>query len=204
MERRGFLVGMLTVTAMAMTNGRANAAELLAGEEKTIAGLVSRQGGLRADASDDMYLIFEAFENIPDFVIRQGEKVANEWIRNYINSRYSPSLDIASSSDGVAFKPAGVNWPGCIGAVGLALLNHAIPILKITKLKAFFKGIGGVKTFIDAYSRSYQKLHRYGFRGADLAKRAAMAAAHQAGPEVKDALLSIFGLSVVVGACTAW
>lgn len=176
----------------------AQASQITTSRMTTFSDLVSQQGGLRATSSDEAYLVFEAIEKIPDNVIRLGESAANKWIRDYVSNNYTPNQQFSRLN-----QPQ-VNWAGCIGAVGLALMENLIPIFKITKLKAFFKSIGGVKTFINAYSHAYQRLRSYGLRGADLAKRAAVSAAHQAGPEVKEALLSIFGIATLVGACTDW
>ncbi|WP_228066317.1 hypothetical protein [Rothia nasimurium] len=204
MERRSFLVGAVSIIGLLAVGDDSYADEKLRAEEMTIAELVSSKGGISADASDETFLALEAIERIPYSVINKGEQAVGEWIKNYVNIRYTPASQGSFISGRGDYSPAGINWPACIGAAGLALVNNAIPITKITKLKAFFKGIGGVKVFIDAYSRSYQQLRRYGYRGADLAKRAAVAAAHHAGPDVKDALLSFFGIAAVLGACTEW
>ena len=150
---------------------------------------------IEAKNTDTTYLALKAIEEIPNSVIAQGEPVANKWIQDYINSYLS------SSSQTGRYQYQRFNVLGCVSAAGVALASNAIPLAKITKLKAFFKSVGGVKTFISTYMQVAKKLKNAGYQGADLVKRAVSLASAQAGPEVQEALLSFFSIGSIIAAC---
>lgn len=78
------------------------------------------------DSRRALEAMFHRMLQVPDDVLRRGDAATDEWVR-----AHSPS-----QREGNAL--------GCIGAVGAVLVGVLVPAVKILKIKALIKDLGGV------------------------------------------------------------
>lgn len=127
-------------------------------------------------------------EDMPDDVIDTGDAAIEEWLR--ARGALEPTGEI---------RPQ-FNIFACVGAVGAAILT--LGPAKIVKIKSALKAAGGVVTFVRKYKRAYDAARRDGQSIGASVRRGVREGASAAGPELQEALLDLFGISAVIGACT--
>lgn len=151
-------------------------------------------------SQNQLIRIFKAIESIPEGVLKKGDAAAHEWLKRRIGE---DDLTIYLTADSVERDPLGFNAWHCGAAIGAALLSGAIPITKLTKLRSFLRGAGGAVTFARTFYSAFRAARQQGLAVRPAINRAVNQAASTAGPEVRDALLSIFMIDAVIVACTS-
>ena len=136
-------------------------------------------------AFSDLTEAFSAIEEIPDSVVRQGDKAVKQWLRRRLR------LD----------EPQDRSFWGCVRAIGIALVSNALPVAKILKIKAAIKAVGGARNFVSILQVAYNYARRRGYSRWGAIKFAANRAAEVSGKDVVGALLGIFSLTYVKDEC---
>ncbi|WP_445002022.1 hypothetical protein [Exiguobacterium alkaliphilum] len=152
-------------------------------------------------SEEDLELIelLTAIENMPDEIILQGEDA----IKAHLESEVSFHLELNENGESVVFRVASVSSiAGCVGAVGTALVVNFTPA-KILKIKSALKSVGGATKFVKAVKPYYQMSREDKLSKTASLNQAVRLAAKDAGPDTREALLDLFGVSSVVGSCAA-
>lgn len=138
-------------------------------------------------------------ENMPDHVIQEG----NNAIEAYLEKETDFDFNASKLPNGeVAIQPASLGGiASCVGAVGTAIVVNFTPA-KILKVKSALKSVGGATKFVKALKPYYKMSREDGLSKTASIKQAVKLAAGDAGPDAKEALLDLFGVSTVVGACS--
>lgn len=138
-------------------------------------------------------------ENMPDHVIQEG----NNAIKAYLEKETDFDFNASKLPNGeVAIQPASLGGiASCVGAVGTAIVVNFTPA-KILKVKSALKSVGGATKFVKALKPYYKMSREDGLSKTASIKQAVKLAAGDAGPDAKEALLDLFGVSTVVGACS--
>lgn len=124
---------------------------------------------------------FRVIESIPDEILAKGDsQLLQEWY--------------------ASLKQTRVNWVACGSAIGLAIVTNFTPA-KIVKIKSAIKTLGGAVTFAKKVYSVYKKARAKGLTRKTSLNSAITQAARAAGPDVREALLDLFGVGAVVGAC---
>ncbi|MBN3525998.1 hypothetical protein [Paenibacillus apiarius] len=74
--------------------------------------------------------VLSAIENIPDTVVAQGEEKTVEWLTQYTG------MNVIIQEGNIKFSPEflpSFSIPGCIGAIGLAIIPSDFPSQKFLK-----------------------------------------------------------------------
>ena len=122
-------------------------------------------------------------ESIPDSVVEQGPDAASRWLKEH-------------TSSGVTTK--GV--VGCASAIGVAIVMN-FPIMKIFKIRAILKGLGGAGKFASVAVKLFRRYKERGYSAKEALKKAVSVASKHAGSDAKDLLLDLLGLGSVFSAC---
>ena len=93
------------------------------------------------------------------------------------------------------------NLLGCGYAVLNALVNNALPVFKILKIRKAIRAFGGVWKFVKDIYAFYRAARRNGASRWGAVKVAAARADDIAGGGVYDALLDLFSLTPVFNNC---
>ncbi|MDT3766529.1 hypothetical protein QS713_00365 [Gleimia hominis] len=139
--------------------------------------------GHTADLCDGVFAkdAFSAIERIPDEVLAKNDPQAlKAWYESLGQDR--------------------VNWIACGSAIGLAIVTNFTPA-KIVKIKSAIKTLGGAVTFAKKVYSLYKKARAGGLTAKTALNAAITGGAQAAGPDVKEALLDLFGVGAVIGAC---
>lgn len=143
--------------------------------------------------------ILTAIENMPDEVIMQGE----EAIKIYLENEVSFTLDLDERQDLAGVRKTSIgSIAGCVGTVGTAIVINFTPA-KILKIKSALKSVGGATKFVKAIKPYYQMSREDKLSKTASLKQAVRLAAKDAGPDAREALLDLFGVSSVIGSCSA-
>lgn len=142
--------------------------------------------------------LLTAIENMPDHVIEQG----NHAIEHYLEKETDFDFNTNELSNGeIAIQPAGIGGiASCVGAVGTAVVVNFTPA-KIVKIKSALKAVGGATKFVKSLKPYYKMSREDKLSKTASLKQAVKLAAGDAGPDAKEALLDLFGVSAVIGAC---
>jgi len=121
-------------------------------------------------------------ESMPDSVVEQGPDAASKWLKEH--------------TSGVTTKGAA----GCVGAIVIAIVTN-FPVLKIFKIRAVLKGLGGAGRFASVAVKLFKRYKGRGYTSREALKKAVSVAAKDAGPESIDLLLDLLSLRDVFPAC---
>ncbi|WP_411347040.1 hypothetical protein [Paenibacillus sp. WLX2291] len=146
------------------------------------------EGTEYADIEKFMY----AIDAIPEEVLEQGSEATAQWISQYTGQEYIASSD---------FQIQAINPVSCGSAIATLILSNAIPIAKLAKFKELIKAGGGVKTFASTMITAYQIARGDGYTKAKAIEYGIKYAAKEAGPELIQTGLSIFGVGALYGTC---
>ncbi|MBF0705805.1 MULTISPECIES: hypothetical protein [Bacillaceae] len=143
--------------------------------------------------------LLTAIENMPDHVIERG----NHAIEDYLEKESDFDFNTNELSNGeIAIQPASIGGiASCVGAVGTAIVVNFTPA-KILKVKSALKTVGGATKFVKALKPYYKMSREDNLSKTASIKQAVKLAAGDAGPDAKEALLDLFGVSTVIGACS--
>lgn len=89
----------------------------------------------------------------------------------------------------------------CAGSVGYAAVTNFTPA-KILKVKSAIKTVRGATKFIKKWNLLIKLLEKLG-KEKKAVKAVAKKAARKAGPDTREALLDLFGVTTIVSACSA-
>ncbi|OLM09510.1 hypothetical protein Ae706Ps2_5972c [Pseudonocardia sp. Ae706_Ps2] len=92
--------------------------------------------GQERDRIEGLTLFLERISAVPDSVLRQGDSVAQDWLR----SHYS-----------VVGGQSRASVVGCVGAIGVAVGGVLVPAAKILKIKKLVAQLGGVKEAVQTF-----------------------------------------------------
>ncbi|WP_051577857.1 hypothetical protein [Sporolactobacillus terrae] len=142
----------------------------------------------------------KAIENIPKSVVNQGHEAILEWFKS--NIKDPATLAVINSNLESSGKYQVKSVLGCVSAVGAALVGLAWAPAKLLKIKKALKALGGVTTFVKK-SIQYYNVYKKRYRSKTTAwKKATAKAAKKASPQLRDALLSFFGITAIIDSCT--
>lgn len=150
--------------------------------------------------------ILQAIENLPDEVISMGAHETAAWLQDETGFLVSVDDDgnlqfadpYLASYDDMLLR---ASIPGCIGAVGIALISNGIPFLKILKVRSALKALGGTKKAITKIKKYYDDFRRKGNSRSNAIKKALNKASSSLGKDAQKALLDFFNLSNVAANC---
>lgn len=134
---------------------------------------------------DELTEAFAAIEEIPDSVIRRGDRAVRQWLRRRLG------LD----------EPSPKGFWGCVRAIGFALVSNAIPVSKILKIRAAIRAVGGVGNFVRILRLAYATGRKKGYSRWGAIRYAAKRAADASGRNIVDALIGLFALDGVRRNC---
>ncbi len=147
---------------------------------------------------EDVTKILTAIEKMPEEVIYSSDETKAHWMYektgiNILNNKQETSFTTYASVGQIA---------ACAGALGQVALLAFTPA-KLLKVKAGLKAAGGAKTFVTKFHSAY-KTFRYKEKKPHTTAihQAAQRAAAKAAPEARAALADLFGVGIVVGACS--
>ena len=143
--------------------------------------------------------ILTAIENMPDEVIMQGEEAIKTYLENEVS--FPLGLEEGQGLSDVRMASIG-SIAGCVGAVGTAIVVNFTPA-KILKIKSALKSVGGATKFVKAIKPYYKMSREDKLSKTASLKQAVRLAAKDAGPDAREALLDLFGVSSVIGSCSA-
>lgn len=147
----------------------------------------------------DLTNTLSAIEKMPNSVIDQGEPA----IDNYLQDNGVDTKQESNKEDGTITREASVgSVSACAGSVGYAAVTNLTPA-KILKVKSAIKTVGGATKFVNKMKPAYKAARKTGKSKTNSVKAAASKAASKAGPDTKEALLDFFGISTIVGSCSA-
>lgn len=151
---------------------------------------------------DDYQQTLSIIEQIPESVVLEGTDAIINWYKENIDD---PAVLSAieyqyNQTNQGEFRIQGVI--GCISAVGVALVSLAWAPSKILKVKSALKALGGTAKFVSTAINYYQNYRKLKYSRTVAWERAVNAAASNVAPDLKDALLSFFGIASIVSACT--
>lgn len=136
---------------------------------------------------------------MPESVINEGETA----IENYLNKNGVITKQETNNYSGSVTREASVGTvSACAGAVGYAAVTNLTPA-KILKVKSAIKTVGGATKFVKKMKPAYKAARKAGKSKTKSVQAAAAKAASNAGPDTKEALLDFFGISTIVGSCSA-
>lgn len=142
---------------------------------------VSRYAALQEVTENQLIEVFSAIESIPDEVLAKNDSQA-------LRSWYS------------SLRQDRVNWFTCGSAIGFAIISNFTPA-RIVKIKSAIKTVGGAVTFAKTVYSVYKNARSKGLTARTALNAAVTQAAKAAGPDVREALLDLFGIGAVMGAC---
>ncbi|WP_026674822.1 hypothetical protein [Alkalihalobacterium bogoriense] len=151
----------------------------------------------KVDELEDVLSLLTAIEEMPAEIVFASDKVKAQWIyvktgKNISNGR--------QKSDFIIYPGAGeVSAYASVGQIA-ALLTFTPAIL--LKVKAGLKAVCGAKTFVHKFSSAYKTLRHKEKKPHTAIQQAAQRAAAKAAPEARAALADLFGVGVVIGACS--
>lgn len=147
---------------------------------------------------EDTYKILTAIEEMPEEIIYSSDEIKVQWMYektgiNILNNKQEAVFSTYASVGQIAT---------CAGALGQAALLTFTPA-KLLKIKAGLKAVGGAKTFVKQFNKDYKTLRHLEKKEHTTAiQQAAQRAAKKAGPEARAALADLFGVGIVIGACS--
>ncbi|MDY7224480.1 hypothetical protein P4475_18565 [Halalkalibacterium halodurans] len=146
--------------------------------------------------------ILLAIEELPYEIIDEGPDAVVEWLSNY-SEEYFVTID----DEGLLqFHEAGFqaqfSVPGCIGAVGAALLLNGIPFAKITKVKKALDALGGTAKAVKEIKKWYDKYRYGGFSRTKALNKAVNKVSSSLSSSLKTALLDFFNINIIIANCT--
>lgn len=140
----------------------------------------------------DLEEVFAAIETLPEDVINEGD----EAVVDYLQDNVSDGIVVKEEGDVVAFGVV-----GCASAIGIAIISNVFPISKITKLKSVIKTAGGATTFAKTLVKSYNSARKFKATKSAAIKIAVKTAAKKSGPDTVAAVIEIFNVGSIYGAC---
>ncbi|MDO5633390.1 MAG: hypothetical protein Q4G34_00750 [Micrococcus sp.] len=164
-----------------------------------------------------MLEIFTAIDEIPEDVLRQGDEAASRWIRNALPTSVRTMQiprdevkDFETQPADLGILPVGdkgqvapdVNIANCVSTIGLTLLTGVIPITRLVKIRQVFKAAGGVTKFVTTFSAAYKRAKARRLSTRRAINQAVNEAARAAAPDARAALLDLFGITAIYGACS--
>lgn len=144
------------------------------------------------EQAKDLEEVFAAIETLPEDVLNEGD----EAVVDYLQDNVSDGIVVKEEGDVVAFGVV-----GCASAIGLAIISNVFPISKITKLKSVIKTAGGATTFAKTLVKSYNSARKFKATKSAAIKIAVKAAAKKSGPDTVAAVIEIFNVGSIYGAC---
>ena len=147
----------------------------------------------------ELQTVLSAIEHIPDAVVAQGEEKTVEWLTQHTG------MKAIAQEGNLQFFPEflpSFNIPGCIGAIGLALITVGFPFTKILKVKKALDALGGTVKFVKAFAQSYQLYKSYGYSTTTAVKKALQSIGGSLKADLYNALLDFFNINNILGNCT--
>lgn len=147
----------------------------------------------------ELQTVLSAIEHIPDAVVAQGEEKTIEWLTQHTGMR------VIVKEGNLQFLPKllpSFNIPGCISAIGLAILTVGFPFTKILKVKKAIDALGGTVKFVKAFSQSYQLYKSYGYSTTTAVQKAIRSIGGSLKSDLYYALLDFFNINNILGNCT--
>ncbi|MCY9513623.1 hypothetical protein [Paenibacillus apiarius] len=129
----------------------------------------------------------------------QGEEKTVEWLTQYTG------MNVIIQEGNIKFSPEflpSFSIPGCIGAIGLALISAGLPFTKILKVKKALDALGGTAKFVKAFYDSYKLYKSYGHSTTAAVKKAINSIGGSLKADLKDALLDFFNINNIIANCT--
>lgn len=150
------------------------------------------------DELEDFTKILTAIEEMPEKIIYGSDEIKAQWMFE------KTGIDILNNEqeNGISTCASVGQITACAGALGQAALMLFTPA-KLLKVKAALKAAGGAITFIKKFNSAYKTFrHKEKKPHTTAIYQAVQRAAATAAPEAREALADLFGISIVVGACS--
>jgi len=156
-------------------------------------------------SEEDVEILEDALqliEHMPEELLEEGkEEERLDWMIDYTdNDELKSEIVLAKKMQNASVQPMGVY--SCAKGIASAIVQLAVPVTKITKLKKVIKAAGGTKQFASKLMKYYKVYNqKQGYTKRQAMKKAIERVGKGHGPDVIDAMLSFLGVDAFVNGC---